>query len=94
VCVIDFNPNTILELTQKKGVAMKWMQFLTPAKSIDFSQTQNLISQHPGENITILDVRQPSEYKTAHIPGAVLIPLPELSDRLRELDIKKPVLVY
>jgi len=73
---------------------MKWMQFLTPAKSIDFPETKAYISQHPGEDITILDVRQPSEYQVGHIPGATLIPLPQLSDRLGELDPEKPTLVY
>ena len=42
----------------------------------------------------MLDVRQPSEYEQAHIPGAKLIPLPELNDRLDELDPNKPVLTY
>ncbi len=73
---------------------MKWMQFFTPAKSIGFKETQAYISKHPGEDITILDVRQPSEYKANHIPGAVLIPLPELSDRMEELNPKKPIFVY
>ena len=73
---------------------MKWRQFLTPAKSIDFNQTESYISQHPGEEITILDVRQPSEYQESHIPGSTLIPLPQLSDRLDELDPEKPTLVY
>jgi len=73
---------------------MKWMQFLTPAKSLDYKETETYISQHPAEQITILDVRQPSEYQESHIPGAVLIPLPQLSDRLGELDPQKPVLVY
>lgn len=73
---------------------MKWMQFFTPAKSLDFKGTESYISQHPGDEITILDVRQPSEYQENHIPGATLIPLPQLSDRLDELDSEKPVLVY
>jgi sulfur-carrier protein adenylyltransferase/sulfurtransferase len=73
---------------------MKWMQFLTPAKSMDFSQTKSYILQHPGEDITILDVRQPSEYKEGHIPGAILIPLPQLSDRINEIDPEKPTLIY
>jgi len=73
---------------------MKWMQFFTPAKSLDFKETEKYIDQHPGDEITILDVRQPSEYKKSHIPGANLIPLPQLSDRLGELDPQKPVLVY
>ncbi len=70
------------------------MQFFTPVKSLDFRETKDYIAQHSGDEITILDVRQPSEYKTGHIPGASLIPLPQLSDRLGELDPKKPVMVY
>jgi sulfur-carrier protein adenylyltransferase/sulfurtransferase len=73
---------------------MKWMQFLTPVKSKDFNETQQMISDHDPSEITILDVRQPGEYKDAHIPGAMLIPLPELSDRASELDPDKPTLVY
>ncbi len=73
---------------------MKWMQFFTPAQSLDYKKTESYISQHPGEEITILDVRQPSEYKESHIPGATLIPLPELSDRLGEIDPEKPTFVY
>ena len=73
---------------------MKWTQFFTPAKSLNFQETESYISQHPGEDITILDVRQPSEYQESHIPGATLIPLPELSDRINEIDPEKPTLVY
>lgn len=73
---------------------MKWMQFFTPAKSLDYEQTQSYITDHPAEDITILDVRQSSEYRENHIPGAVLIPLPQLGDRLYELNPEKPTLVY
>ncbi len=73
---------------------MKWMQFFTPAQSLDYNETESYITQHPGDQITILDVRQPSEYQQSHIPGAMLIPLPQLDDRLSELDPEKPTLVY
>jgi rhodanese-related sulfurtransferase len=73
---------------------MKWMQFLTPATSIDFKETQAMIATAKADEITLLDVRQPSEYEQSHIPGATLIPLPELSNRLGEIDPEKPVLVY
>ena len=73
---------------------MKWLQFLTPVKSKNVDEVQQIISaQDPGD-ITILDVRQPKEYKDSHIPGAKLIPLPELSDRSSELDPNKPTLIY
>ena len=39
-----------------------------------------------GRPVTILDVRNPQEYEICRIDGAKLIPLPELQDRLGELD--------
>jgi len=73
---------------------MKWKQFFTPAGSLDFEETQTYINRHSGTDITILDVRQPTEYRDNHLPGSVLIPLPQLSDRISELDPLKPTLVY
>lgn len=43
---------------------------------------------------TLLDVRQPWEYEEFHLPGATLLPLGELADRLAELPSDKPLLVY
>jgi hypothetical protein len=41
-----------------------------------------------------LDVRIPEEYAVSHIPGAVLIPLAELPDRLGELDKQAWIITY
>jgi rhodanese-related sulfurtransferase len=38
-----------------------------------------------GEELLLLDVREPSEYARAHIEGAQLMPLGELEGRLPEL---------
>ena len=73
---------------------MKWKQFLTPAKSLDTNETKAFMDQRDVNEFTVLDVRQPSEYEQGHIPGATLIPLPELGDRLHELDPDKIQLVY
>jgi len=42
----------------------------------------------------LLDVRQPEEYRSGHLPGAVLIPLPSLMNKVGELDPTKSLLVY
>jgi len=42
---------------------------------------------------TVVDVREPWEYRQGHVPGAVLIPLGQLSRRVSELDPEKPVAV-
>ena len=39
-----------------------------------------------GEDLLLLDVREPDEYETARIDGALLIPLGELEGRLAELE--------
>ncbi|MCY0889201.1 MAG: rhodanese-like domain-containing protein [Alicyclobacillaceae bacterium] len=38
-----------------------------------------------GHNIQIIDVRQPEEFSSGHIPGAKLIPLGELAARFQEI---------
>jgi rhodanese-related sulfurtransferase len=48
----------------------------------------------PHEELTILDVRQPNEYEKGHIPGAKLIPLPDLTARLDQIDPNKSTVVY
>jgi len=52
------------------------------------------MAEHEEGTFTLLDVRQPGEYENSRIPGAKLIPLPELADRLGELDPDKPVIPY
>ena len=73
---------------------MRWRQFFTPVESMSTDQAHTFIADNPPEKLTILDVRQPQEYKRGHIPGAVLIPLPELNERIKEIDPQKPTVVY
>lgn len=73
---------------------MKWKQFFTSVKSIDSQQGREMLAAAKADEVTVLDVRQPNEYAAGHLPGAKLIPLPELSDRLKEIDPEKPTLVY
>jgi rhodanese-related sulfurtransferase len=39
----------------------------------------------------LIDVRQPEEFKSGHVPGAKLIPLGELSRRINELPKDKEI---
>jgi rhodanese-related sulfurtransferase/rubrerythrin len=74
--------------------AMRWRQFFTPVKSIDAVAAKDYLNRTAGDAFTLLDVRQPGEYEAEHLPGAKLIPLPELGARLTELDADKPTMVY
>jgi len=41
----------------------------------------------------IVDVRENDEYASGHVPGAIHIPMGQLTDRLREIDDGRPVYV-
>jgi len=73
---------------------MKWKQFLTPVKSLSVDEAKEYISRHKEGTFTLLDVRQPEEYEKERIPGAKLIPLPDLPNRIAEIDLERPTLVY
>ena len=73
---------------------MRWKQFFTPAESMNTEVSRQFLSDKNSDDVTILDVRQPSEYAAGHIPGATLIPMPDLNARIDELDPTKPTLVY
>jgi len=45
-------------------------------------------------SLQILDVRSPGEWKKGRVPGAQHIFVPELQNRMNELDRKKPTAVY
>jgi rhodanese-related sulfurtransferase len=60
--------------------------------SIDLSH-ETVQALHVRDKIVIVDVRQPGEYAAGHIPGARLIPLGELPDRLDEIPQDEHVVV-
>jgi adenylyltransferase/sulfurtransferase len=47
-----------------------------------------------GEDIQLIDVRQPDEYAFAKIPGAKLIPLGQIMQRMGELDETKETVIH
>lgn len=46
-----------------------------------------------GENLQLVDVRQPEEYDYCRIEGSLLIPLGDLPGRVEELDEDRPVVL-
>ncbi len=47
-----------------------------------------------GEELTIVDVRNPEEFQLCRIPGSQLLPLPELGKRFGELDPAKEIILH
>lgn len=66
----------------------------TDYQTMDADEARKWMQEHRQGEYTLLDVRQDWEYEEMHIPGALHIPLPELDDRVDELDPAKPTIVY
>lgn len=60
----------------------------------DSDEVRRYLDEREPATFTLLDVRQPEEYSEEHIPGAKLIPLGELPDRIGELDRDLTTIVY
>ena len=63
---------------------------------IDLSpeELRQFIQQRHEKTYTLIDVRQPGEYEASHIPGARLIPLPELVLSMEKLPRGKDLVFY
>ncbi len=49
---------------------------------------------HRPDDFILLDVRQEGEYEEFHLPGARLVPLVDLPDRLEDIPDDRPVIIY
>jgi len=47
-----------------------------------------------GEDIQIIDVREPNEYETARIPNSIHIPLGQILNRMSEIDPSRETVVH
>jgi rhodanese-related sulfurtransferase len=47
-----------------------------------------------GEELLLIDVREPFEYEICHLTGAQLIPLGSIPTNLKSIDSSKTVIVY
>ncbi len=57
---------------------------------IDVKQLRLRLTADPSP--FLLDVREPWEYREGHVPGAQLIPLAELEQRVNEVPRDRPIL--
>jgi rhodanese-related sulfurtransferase len=57
-------------------------------------EAKEFINSREEGSYTLLDVRQPTEFEEGHLPGAMLVPLPELVDTLKNLNRDGTFVVY
>ncbi len=73
---------------------MNWKNLFIPVENISADKVREYIKKNAAGTYQLLDVRQPGEYNSGHLAGAVLVPLKELPARLTELNSAKPTFVY
>jgi rhodanese-related sulfurtransferase len=60
-----------------------------PVPEIDIDE----FARRRDQGAPVIDVREPDEYQRAHVPGATLIPLASVPDRLDDVPAEHDVLV-
>ncbi len=63
-------------------------------KTLAPSEVKTVLDRDKKGEYLLLDVRQPEEYESGHIPGAMLMPLGELEARWEELERGKKIITY
>ncbi len=76
------------------GIA-DWARAARPVRSIPRVTSRRLLRSLRSESpLVVLDVREASEFREGHIPGAVNLPLGELAGRTGEVPPDAPVVVH
>jgi len=70
------------------------LDYFKPVATWSAREVREFLRDRAPSDYNLVDVRQPKEYGHSHLPGAQLIPVGELPDRLKELDPTKPTIVY
>ena len=70
------------------------LNYFKPVSTWSPERVRLFLKQKNSGEYNLIDVRTPEEYEQGHLPGARLIPVGELADRLSELDPKKTTVVY
>ncbi len=73
---------------------MGLFDYFKPVATWTAEEIRGFLRQETAESCNLIDVRQPGEYERGHLPGARLIPIAELKDRLGDLDRSKPTITY
>ena len=70
------------------------LDYFKSVPTMTADKARKFMSEKNPDEYNLIDVRQPAEYEGDHIPGANLIPMAELKNRIDEIDPSKPTIVY
>ncbi len=73
---------------------MSLLDYFKPVSTWSAEKVRQFLKEKNPEEYNLVDVRTPKEYEGGHLPGARLIPVGEVANRVSELDPNKPTIVY
>jgi rhodanese-related sulfurtransferase len=70
------------------------LDYFRPVSLWSIEEVRDFLREMNADDYNLVDVRQSQEYEQGHLPGAKLIPVGDLHERLNELDPDKPTITY
>ena len=70
------------------------LDYFKSVPTMNAEEVRKFLSERKPDEYNLVDVRQPGEYEDEHLPGANLIPMAELQNRINEIDPAKPTIAY
>lgn len=92
ICGPNRSIHTLVDYDQFCGIRGQGTQPAAQVPEISASELKQKLDS--GEELVILDVRDPHEYEICRIAGSRLLPLGELPRRVHELDSAQPLVVH
>jgi molybdopterin/thiamine biosynthesis adenylyltransferase/rhodanese-related sulfurtransferase/molybdopterin converting factor small subunit len=88
------NPSIKELIDYEQFCGMKPSQPVEETKLEEITATELKARLDRGDDIQIIDVREPNEYEIAKIPGTKLIPLGQVVNRMNEIDPSRETIVH
>lgn len=61
---------------------------------VSADEAKKILAEKSHDAVDLIDVRQPEEFARGHLPGARLVPLPELANKTNLIDPSKKTILY
>ncbi|MCK5511681.1 MAG: hypothetical protein KAI96_02670 [Thermodesulfovibrionia bacterium] len=79
---------------ERRKIRLNISSIFRGVDTLTVEEAKKLLDDEKKADVELIDVREPQEYEEGHLPGALLIPMSELPNRLEELDPSKTVVTY
>jgi rhodanese-related sulfurtransferase len=93
-CLLIFRRFRLLAENRLAEIEQIRRRFFSEGEDVNPVDRKTLLERVEQKKAIVIDVQPPNEYRTAHIAGALPIPLEQLKQRLSELPRNKKVVAY